>query len=130
MKELFIEAKIENVDTVIDFVNEQLGDCKDKIKKQIEVVVDEIFSNIARYAYQPHDGNVMVRIVVDDDVTIEFEDSGTVYNPLQKEDPDISLSSEDREIGGLGIFMVKNIMDVVEYQREGDKNILRVKKKL
>ena len=101
-----------------------------KIQNQIRIVVDEVFSNIARYAYHPEVGGATVRIAVDDDITIEFEDSGVAYDPLAKEDPDVSLSAEEREIGGLGLFLVKNLMDSVEYRREGNKNILRIKKSL
>ena len=129
MNELLIEATLENVDVVIEFINEQLEDSSPKIQKQIEIVVDEIFSNIARYAYNPDVGNATVRIAVDGDITIEFVDSGANYDPLSKDDPDVSLPPEKRRAGGLGVFMVKNIMDSVEYRREGDKNILTVRKK-
>ena len=93
-------------------------------------IVDEIFSNIARYAYHPEVDGAVVRIAVGDDVVIEFEDSGTPYDPLTKEDPDVSLSAQDREVGGLGLFMVKNLMDSVEYRREENRNILTIKKRL
>jgi len=130
MDELIIEAKLENMDTVLDFISEKIEDCPKKIQNQIRIVVDEVFSNIARYAYQPKVGGAVVRIAVDDDVIIEFEDSGVAYDPLAKEDPDISLSAEEREIGGLGLFMVKNLMDSVEYRRAGNKNVLTIRKNL
>ena len=129
MNELLIEATLENMDRVLDFVSEQLGNCPPKIRNQIGIAVDEIFSNISRYAYDPEVGGVTVRVAVDDDITIEFEDSGTAYDPLAADAPDISLPVEEREAGGLGIFMVKNLMDSVEYRREGNKNILTIKKK-
>ncbi|MCL2078701.1 MAG: SpoIIE family protein phosphatase [Oscillospiraceae bacterium] len=151
--ELVIGASLENTDIVLDFLSERLGDCDLKIKNQIKIVADEIFSNIARYAYKETPGDATVRIFTggaetvpasdekadlnpqpDQDggghvITIEFEDSGVAYNPLLKEDPDITLSAEDRDVGGLGIFMVKKIMDLVEYRRLGDKNILTLTKK-
>ena len=130
MDELIIEAKIENLDSVLDFINEKIEDCSVKIQNQIRIAVDEIFSNIARYAYHPEVGGAAVRIVAGDDVIIEFEDSGVPYDPLEKDDPDISLSAEEREIGGLGLFMVKNLMDSVEYRRDGNRNILTIKKRL
>ena len=130
MNELLVEAKIENLDAVMDFVNAWLEDCPQKIQNQIGIAVDEIFSNIANYAYRHEAGSAAVRIAVGDDVTIEFEDAGAPYDPLEKEDPDISLSAEEREIGGLGLFMVKNLMDSVEYRLEGNKNILTIKKRL
>ena len=128
MKELFVEAKTENLNAVIDFINLNIGDFPAKTKNQIGIAVDEIFSNIARYAYHPSSGNTVVRVAVDDEITIEFEDSGTAYDPLSKEDPDVSLSAEDREVGGLGIFIVKKIMDSMEYRRDGGKNIVTIKK--
>ena len=129
MNEISVEARLENIETVQDFVLAHIGDCPAKIQNQIGIAVDEIFSNIARYAYHPLVGDVTVRIDVGDDITIEFEDSGMSHDPLSMEDPDISLPAEEREIGGLGVFIVKNIMDSAEYRRDGDRNILRIKKK-
>ena len=131
--ELFIEATLENTDTVIEFVCERLGDCPQKIRHQIEIAVEEIFTNIARYAYHPSSGSATVRVFADDAddiVTIEFEDSGVAYDPLSKDDPDVSPAAGKRTAGGLGVFMVKNIMDSVEYRREGNKNVLRIQKRL
>ena len=130
MDELLIDATVENLDAVLDFVNARLGDCLPKIRHQIAIAVDEIFSNIARYAYHPGTGDAKVRIAVESDIAIEFEDSGVPYDPLSADDPDISSPVEEREIGGLGVFMVKNIMDSVEYRRDGNKNILTIRKKL
>lgn len=130
MYELVIEAKLENMDAVLDFINEHSGECSPKIRNQIMIAADEIFSNIARYAYNPDVGGAAVRIAVEQDIIIEFEDSGIAYNPLLEDTSDTSLSLEEREIGGLGIFMVKNIMDSVKYRRDGNKNILTIKKKI
>lgn len=130
MNELIIEAKLDNMESVLDFINERLTDTSPKLRNQIGIAVDEIFSNIARYAYHPEVGGAAVRIAVGEDVTIEFEDSGIAYDPLSAEPPDITLSAEEREIGGLGLFMVKNMMDSVDYRREGSKNILTIKKKI
>lgn len=128
MNELIIEAKLENMGTVLDFVNGWLGDCPPKIQNEIGITVDEIFSNIARYAYQPSIGFSTVRVTIDAVITIEFEDYGIPYDPLSRADPDVSIPTGERESGGLGIFIVKNIMDSVEYRREGNKNILTIKK--
>ena len=128
--ELIIEATTENMDAVLDFVNERITECPAKVQNQIGIAVDEIFSNIARYAYHPETGGATVRVAVDENITIEFEDSGIAYNPLTEENPDTTLSAEERELGGLGIFMVKNLMDSVEYRREGNKNILTIRKSL
>lgn len=133
--ELDIEATNENLQTVLDFVDKHLDavDCPMKEKMQIDVAVEEIFVNIAHYAYHPGKGNATVRVEVNEEplvVTITFIDNGIPYDPLAKEDPDITLSAEDREIGGLGIFMVKKTMDDVVYDYKDGKNILTLKKNL
>jgi anti-sigma regulatory factor (Ser/Thr protein kinase) len=131
MKELKIEARIENLEKVLDFVNTELetSNCPQKMKRQLFIVVEEIFVNICYYAYNPETGSALVRIKSDEnEIWLEFEDSGTPYNPLEKTDPDITASVEDRPIGGLGIFMVKQMMDLVEYRHEDNKNILSIKK--
>ncbi len=130
MNELIIEATLENMEAVQAFVSERIADCPMKIQNQIGIAVDEIFSNIARYAYNPQTGGAKVRIAVGDDITIEFEDSGAAFNPLSADEPNVTLSDEEREIGGLGLYMVQNMMDSVTYRREGHNNILTIKKKL
>ena len=132
MKELRIEARIENFDAVLEFVNTELesADCPMKTQTQIAIAVEEIFVNIAHYAYSPEVGGAVIRVAVGDEVVIEFEDNGKPYNPLERDDPDITIGAEEREIGGLGVFMVKKMMDSVEYRREDNKNILAISKKL
>jgi len=130
MNELTIEATLENMYTVLGFVKRHISECPEKVQNQIAIVVDEIFSNIARCAYSPGVGNVTVRVALKDSILLEFEDSGIAYDPLSKEDPDLTLDLEEREIGGLGIFITKNIMDEMEYRRDGDNNILTMKKYL
>ncbi|MBV7272450.1 ATP-binding protein [Clostridiaceae bacterium UIB06] len=130
MKELFVDAVIDNLDMVMDFVNSELEtyDCSMKVQTQIDIAIEEIFVNISSYAYKPEVGPVTIRVAVDNEVIIEFEDKGTPYNPIEKIDPDITKSIEEREIGGLGIFMVKKIMDSVEYKNVDNKNILIIRK--
>ena len=128
MDELIIEAQLENIGTVLDFVNEKINDYSTKTQNHIRIAVDEIFSNIARYAYHPEVGGAVVRIAVGADIIIEFEDSGIPYDPLTQPEPDISLPADERKVGGLGLFMVKNLMDSLEYRHEGNKNILTIKK--
>lgn len=135
MKELELEAKVENLPTVLALVDEQLEsvDCPMKIQMQIDVAVEEIFVNIAHYAYNPEVGNAMVRVEILPDVPsvdITFIDKGVPYDPLAKADPDITLSAEERQIGGLGIFMVKKTMDDVKYEYVNGHNILTLKKGL
>ena len=132
MKELIIDAKTENLDAVLDFVATELeaAECSMKLQTQIAIAVEEVFVNIAHYAYNPEVGGAVIRITVGDEVWIEFEDKGKPYNPLDVADPDITLAAEEREVGGLGIFMVKKIMDEVEYRHEDNKNVLKIMKRL
>ena len=129
-KELLIDARTENLDAALNFVTGELEAalCPIKLQTKIAIAVEEIFVNIAHYAYNPETGSVIIRIAVDDEAVIEFEDTGIAYNPLEKEDPDITASAAEREVGGLGIFMTKQLMDSVLYKREAGKNILTVKK--
>lgn len=132
MKELTIEATLDRLDDVLAFVGDELenGGCDMKTQTQINIVVEEIFVNIAHYAYNPEVGGTTVRISVEDEIKIVFEDKGKPYNPLEKKDPDITKPAEEREIGGLGIFMVKKIMDSVTYRNEDGKNILSISKQI
>ena len=135
MKELTIAATVENIETVTDFVNEQLEalDCPIKAQMQIAIAIDELFGNIAHYAYNPEIGKATVRVEVIEDplaVVITFIDNGVPYDPLAKADPDTTLSAEERDIGGLGIYMVKKSMDDITYEYKDGQNILKIKKKL
>ena len=135
MKELTIAATVENIEVVTDFVNEQLEafDCSMKAQMQIDIAIDELFGNIAHYAYNPETGDATVRVEVVEEplaVVITFIDKGIPYDPLAKADPDITLSAEDREIGGLGIFMVKKTMDEITYEYKDGQNILKIRKNI
>ena len=135
MKELTITATVENIETVTNFVNEQLEalDCPIKAQMQIAIAIDELFGNIAHYAYNPEIGQATVRVEVVEDplsVVITFIDNGVPYDPLAKADPDTSLSAEERDIGGLGIYMVKKSMDEIAYEYKDGHNILKIKKNL
>ena len=135
MKELTIAATVENIGTVTDFVNEQLEalDCPMKAQMQIDIAIDELFGNIAHYAYNPEVGSATVRVEVTEDplaVIITFIDKGVPYDPLAKADPDTTLSAEERAIGGLGIYMVKKSMDDITYEYKDGQNILKIKKNL
>jgi len=133
MKELTLEATIANVTTVTEFVEEELAkyDCPMKAQVQINIAIDELFSNIANYAYNPEVGPATVSVEVEEDplsVVITFIDEGKPYDPLAREDPNTHLEIEDREIGGLGIFMVKKSMDDITYEYKDGHNILKIKK--
>lgn len=135
MTELNISATVENIPTVTEFVDEQLEklDCPMKAQAQIDIAIDELFGNIAQYAYNPETGPATVHVEVQDDpmaVVITFIDHGVPYDPLKNKDPDITLSAEERDIGGLGIFMVKKTMDEITYQYKNGQNILTIKKNL
>ena len=135
MKELTIAATVDNIGTVTDFVNEELEalDCPVKAQMQIDIAIDELFGNIGHYAYHPEVGNATVRVEVTEEplaVMVTFIDGGMPYDPLTTADPDITLSAEERRIGGLGIYMVKKAMDEITYEYKDGKNILSIKKKL
>ena len=135
MNELNIEATVENLTQVIAFVEEKLEttECKPKTQMQIETAVEELFVNIARYAYAPDTGNATVRVEVLNEplsVFITFIDNGVPYDPLAKEDPDVTLPAEERGIGGLGIYMVKKLTDNISYEYKDGKNILSIIKNL
>ena len=117
------------------FVNEQLEllNCPIKAQMQIDIAIDELFGNIAHYAYNPEVGPATVRVDVLQEplsVIVTFIDNGVAYDPLAKEEPDVSLSAEEREIGGLGIYMVKKSMDEISYEYKDGQNILRIKKEI
>lgn len=133
MKELTIAATVENIEVVTDFVNQQLEllECPMKAQMQIDIAIDELFSNIAHYSYNPEIGQATVRVEVMENplaVYITFIDNGVPYDPLSKEDPDLTLSAEERQIGGLGIYMVKKSMDEITYEYKDGQNILSIKK--
>jgi len=131
MKELDLLAVKENLDTVTGFVDselEQLG-CSVKVRTQISIAVEEIFVNIASYAYDPETGPATVRTEIVNDplsVVISFIDNGMPYDPLARPDPDVTLPLRERSIGGLGIFMVKQMAESVDYAWRSGRNVLTV----
>ncbi|MBO4839296.1 MAG: SpoIIE family protein phosphatase [Lachnospiraceae bacterium] len=134
MKEITLDATIENVPAVTAFADAELeaADCPLKTMTQVDVIIDEIFSNIAMYAYAPGSGQATVGVAVDRDtktVTLRFTDSGAPFDPLARDDPDIKLGLEEREAGGLGVFMVKKMTDEMSYEYKDGRNVLTVKKK-
>lgn len=132
---LVVPADVDKLDEVIHFIYEQIGDVEhsDKAMMQLEIAIEEIFVNIASYAYAPFKGDATIYVeIVDDDsaIVITFVDEGREYNPLKKEDPDINASTEDRPIGGLGIYMTKQFVDDIKYEYKDMKNVLTIKKVL
>ena len=136
MVERIFPAEPEPLEPVQRFVEEQIEryDCSARVRFQLDVAVEEIFINIAKYAYRPGQaGQAAVRCCVGGDplqVTIQFQDQGVPFNPLAKEDADITLTAQERQIGGLGILMVKKSMDAVRYSYEDGKNILTIQKNI
>ena len=134
-KELTVDARVENIGAAIAFVERELDavDCPVKARTQISVAMDEILANIAQYAYEGEAGSVTVRFAYEEEtrtVTLTFLDKGMPYNPLEREDPDVSLSAEDRPVGGLGVFLVKKTMDRMAYEYKYSQNILTLQKRL
>lgn len=135
MKELTLAAKVENIPQVTAFIDEQLEalDCSMKAQMQIDIAIDELFGNIAHYAYPDGGGDVTVRFDFDASdraAQVTFIDRGTPFDPLKLEEPDVTLDAQARSVGGLGVFLVKKTMDGMRYAREGDSNVLTIRKKL
>ena len=149
---LKILAIVDNLSKVLKEVDDQLDaeGCPMKTRMQIDIAVEELFVNIANYAYSPDIGDADISIEILDEcpipeknrenlspqdisgkwLRVTMSDSGTPFDPLQKEDPDVTLPAEEREIGGLGIFIVKKTMDSVCYRRNGENNELAITKTL
>ncbi|MBQ7543619.1 MAG: SpoIIE family protein phosphatase [Synergistaceae bacterium] len=129
---LTVEADTDKLHEVIAFVDEDLEKwgCPASVIMQIELAVEEIFVNIANYAYPNTDGGTATISIrhLGKDVEIIFTDSGTPYNPLERSDPDITLSADERDIGGLGIYIVKQSMNSVSYEYIDENNVLKMRK--
>lgn len=135
MENMTISAELKNLDTVTDFVLDKLEKhcCPQRVQLQVRLAVEEIFVNIASYAYDPEIGPAEVRCEVLEDplrVVIQFLDHGKPFDPLAKEDADISEEGLMGREGGLGILLVKETMDDVKYTYEDGKNILTIIKNL
>ena len=135
MKELNLEAKLQNLQQALDFVDDFLMtlNCPLRLQMQIDVAVEEIFVNVANYAYEPDIGPVTIRVEKLTDplgISITFIDHGVPFDPTSKADPDVSLSADERKIGGLGIFMVKKSMEKMTYEYKDSQNILTLTKHL
>ncbi|MCR5292650.1 MAG: ATP-binding protein [Eubacterium sp.] len=130
---LRIDATIANLDTVIDYMYEKLMEkgCSKKIILQLRVAVEELYVNIAHYAYGDKTGYADFEVEFEgDNAIITLIDEGVPFDPLAKLDPDTTLSVEDRPIGGLGIFMAKKSVDDFTYKNENGKNITQLTKKI
>ena len=133
--ELLIPAERKNLDEVLRFIDEHIGAMapSEKARMQLNIAAEEIFVNISDYAYSPGRGNAKVHITAHPEeraVTVEFQDRGMPYDPLKREDPDVTLSASERTPGGLGIFLTKKLTDDVSYEYKDGKNVLKFLKKL
>ena len=133
-KKIRVAATKENLETVTAFLDEILDekDCPLKIRLQIDLALEEMYINIANYAYTPKTGEMELRVEFDEaerELTLVLIDSGIPYDPLAKKDPDVTLSAEKRKIGGLGIYLVKKTMDSMMYESRDGRNSVTMKKK-
>lgn len=133
MNRMEIPAIIENLDKGLDFIIEGIEKAKldKKAIYQIKLACEEVIVNVINYAYPNSQGDIVLSYEIDEDnkeIIIVISDFGMPYNPLLNEDPDINLPMEEREIGGLGVYMVRNIMDRVEYAWEAEQNVLTMRK--
>lgn len=133
MEKLLVKAKLENFNKCSDFIEEQLDKVgfDNSAKFKILTACEEIIVNVMNYAYSEGDGDLMVTIGDSvDSIKITFSDDGVPFNPLDKPDADVTLALEDRKIGGLGILMVKKLMDDVYYEYKDKRNVLTIIKNL
>ena len=127
-----VRMKLGELWSQITALLDELG-CPEKTKTQINIAIDELYGNIASYAYGEGSGEVTVAVDYDSDagaVSISFQDEGKPFNPLESGDPDVTLSARERKVGGLGIFLVRKSMDDVRYEYRDGKNILTIRKTL
>ena len=130
-----LDATIENVETITGLIDEKLEEAGASMKAemQINIVIEEIYSNIAKYGYASGKGDATVTLDILQDplrAEITFINSGEPYDPLAQEDPDIHAALDDRPMGGLGILIIKKTMDDVSYEFKDKQNILTVVKAL
>lgn len=126
-REILLKAQTKELDTLLALLQEELEKVGCPMEKQMamEVCAEEIFVNIASYAYAEKEGTVHITVETEkDSISLCFQDQGIPYDPLKREDPDTTLPEEERQIGGLGIFMVKNMMDEVSYEYKDGFNCL------
>ena len=133
MKTLNIKADRKNLHRVLAFIDRELlnAGCRMKPKIQIDIAAEELFTNIAAYAYEDGPGDVYIDIDINGDpasAEITFSDSGKPFDPFSNEDPDITLNAEERSVGGLGVYMVKKTMDEVHYEYSDGMNHTTIRK--
>ena len=136
MAEITVRAAPEQIDAVMDFVNRQLDilSCPEETRVDLDVAVDELLSNIIRYAYGPGTGTVTVRVETQLEpkaLILTFLDQGAPFDPLAEERPDTtSLPARERPMGGLGLYLVRSLVDEITYARRDGQNVLTVHKEI
>ena len=133
MAQMTFPASLEYIEPATDFMNDILesAGCPMRTRMKLDIALDELMSNVAQYAYAPGTGDVTVSVEVVEEpkrAVVTLTDSGVPYDPLQKEDPDVTLSAEERGIGGLGIYIVKQSMDGMTYEYRDGQNVLTIVK--
>ncbi len=137
MKKMTVKAGLDNLNRVLACVDEELetAGCSMKKQMQVDIAVEEMFVNIANYAYAPGEGDADVCVETEETdggkrIRITLADQGKPYDPLMQEAPDVSLPAEKRKIGGLGIFMARKNMDDMTYEYRDGRNILTMFKRI
>ena len=137
MKKMTVKAGLDNLNRVLACVDEELetAGCSMKTQMQVDIAVEEMFVNIANYAYAPGEGDADVCVETEETdggkrIRITLVDQGKPYDPLMQEAPDVSLPAEKRKIGGLGIFMARKNMDDMTYEFRDGRNILTMFKRI
>lgn len=126
-RKMELEARSENLYTLLDSLEEALKavGCPQETVLAVAISAEEIFTNIVSYAYPGGTGMVTAELYTEDGrAKIRFTDAGTPFNPLTEKKPDLGAAAEEREPGGLGIYLVRAMMDQVEYSREDGRNHL------
>ena len=132
MKAVFpaTDAALQDVNQFVETQLEEAG-CTPKNMMKIMIALEELFINVAHYAYFGEEGDVEISLdIADDTMTLRLTDSGMPFDPLAKEDPDVTLDANKRRIGGLGIYMVKKTMDAMTYAYENGQNIVTITNKI
>ena len=135
MQQITLPAAIENIEQATDFLNGILdkAGCSMRDRTKLDIALDELMSNVAQYAYAPGSGDITLSVEIPEApkrVVLTLRDSGMPYNPLKKEDPDITLSADERKIGGLGIFIVRKYMDDMTYAYKDGQNVVTLIKRI
>jgi len=135
MDSLIIQAGMDNLEKMIRFIEERYSILvsNKKMISQMRLVTEEVLMNIIHYAYPGEKGNVEIDYEYDPDnllLTISFIDEGISFNPLEVSDPKLNVEMENRKVGGLGIFLIKKLMDFAQYERQNNHNILKLQKRV